>query len=235
MIESYDMDILKILKSTEYLETFSEDSLEKISRISKIEFYKKNSVIFTEIENGEFIYIVKSGKVKILKISPSGKDFIIKIMKEGDVFAESLLFENGNYPATAETIEDTFLISIKKRELEKLIRLDNDVAVNFVKVMSRRLTFLSKKMENLTVGNSVSKVILLILNLSSNSKGIKADEKFTLIQNVRRQDLANMINISRENFERILSYLAKLNLIGVERNRIIVRDVEGLKRLMYRS
>ena len=234
MIESYDMDILKILKSTEYLETFSEDSLEKISRISKIEFYKKNSVIFTEIENGEFIYIVKSGKVKILKISPSGKDFIIKIMKEGDVFAESLLFENGNYPATAETIEDTFLISIKKRELEKLIRLDNDVAVNFVKVMSRRLTFLSKKMENLTVGNSVSKVILLILNLS-NSKGIKADEKFTLIQNVRRQDLANMINISRENFERILSYLAKLNLIGVERNRIIVRDVEGLKRLMYQS
>ena len=234
MIESYDMDILKILKSTEYLETFSEDSLEKISRISKIEFYKKNSVIFTEIENGEFIYIVKSGKVKILKISPSGKDFIIKIMKEGDVFAESLLFENGNYPATAETIEDTFLISIQKCELEKLIRLDNDVAVNFVKVMSRRLTFLSKKMENLTVGNSVSKVILLILNLS-NSKGIKAGEKFTLIQNVRRQDLANMINISRENFERILSYLAKLNLIGVERNRIIVRDVEGLKRLMYQS
>jgi len=234
VLKLYDMDILKFLKSTGYLKSFSKDSLDKISRISRIEFYKKNSVIFTEIEKGTFIYIVKKGRVKILKISPSGREFIIKIMEEGDVFAESLLFEKRNYPATAETIEDTFLISIQKDKLEELIKLNNDVAVDFVKAMSRRLAFLSKKMENLTLGNSVGKVIFLILDLS-NSSGVKTDEKFTIILDVRRQDLANMINISRENFERILSYLAKLSLISVEKNKIVVKDAEGLKRLMYQS
>ena len=228
------MNILKFLKSAGYLKSFSKNSLDKISEISKIEFYKKDSIIFTEIENGNFIYIVKKGRVKILKTSPSGREFIIKIMEEGDVFAESLLFEKGNYPVTAETIEDTFLISIQKSKLEELIRIDNGVAVDFVKAMSRRLAFLSKKMENLTLGNSIGKVIFLILDLS-NSSGVKTDEKFTIILDVRRQDLANMINISRENFERILSYLVKLGFISVEKNRIIVKDAESLRKLMYQG
>ncbi len=226
------MDILKFLKDVGYLENFSKDSLDKISKVSKIEFYKRNSIIFTEIEKGNFIYIVKKGRVKILKISPSGKEFIIKIMKEGDVFAESLLFGSGNYPTTAETVEDTFLISIQKNELERLIGADCGVAVDFVRVMSHRLAFLSKKMENLTLDNSVGKVIFLILDLS-NSRNTKMVEESTIILDVRREDLANMINISRENFERILSHLAKLNLIGVKKNRIVIKDTEGLKKLMY--
>lgn len=226
------MDILKFLKSVGYLRDLSEKSLYEVSKMSKIEFYKKSSIIFTEVEKGNSIYIVKKGRVKILKMSPSGREFIIKIMGEGDVFAESLLFERGNYPATAETIEDTFVISIQKQKLEELIKLDNGIAVDFVRAMSHRLVFLSKKMENLTLGSSMGKVIFLILDLS-NSKGVRAEEKSTIILNVRRQELANMINVSRENFERILSHLAKLGFVDVEKNKITVKDAEGLKKLMY--
>lgn len=234
MIEFSDMDILNFLKTVGYLKSFSEDSLDKISKISRVEFYEKKSIIFTEVEKGKHIYMVKKGRVKILKLSPSGREFIIKMMKEGDVFAESLLFKNGNYPATAETMEDTFLIVIPKSKLEELIITDNVVAVDFVKTMARRLAFLSKKMENLTMDNSVGKVIFLILDLlRKDCDGTSKKQRVVL--DVKRKDLANMINISRENFERILSYLSKLKLIGVEKSEIFVKDVEGLKKMMYQG
>ena len=171
--------------------------------------------------------------VKLLKMSPCGREFIIKIMKDGDIFAESLLFENGNYPATAETMEDTFLIVIPKSKLEELIMFDNDVAIDFMKTMGHQLKFLYKKMENLTMDNSVGKVIFLILNLSKTWDG--TSKKQRVILDVKKKDLANMINISRENFERILSYLSKLKLISIEKSKIFVRDIEGLKKMMYQD
>ncbi len=233
MIESDNRKILKFLKKVGYWESFSEYSLGEISKISKVEFYEKKSIIFTEIEKGERIYIVKNGKVKILKMSPSGKEFIIKIMERGEVFAESLLFEDGNYPATAETMEDTSLIAIPKRELEKLIALDNRVAVDFVKTMAHRLSFLSKKMENLTMDNSIGKVVFLILDFLKGKSNEKSENR--VILNVKRKELANMINISRENFERILTYLSKLGLIDVKKNEVVVKDLESLKSMMYQG
>ncbi|WP_456400008.1 Crp/Fnr family transcriptional regulator [Mesoaciditoga sp.] len=233
MIEFDDRKILNFLRRVEYWENFSEYSLGEISKISKVEFYEKKSIIFTEIEKGERIYIVKKGKVKILKMSPSGREFIIKIMERGEVFAESLLFEDGNYPATAETMEDTFLIVIPKRELEKLIALDNKVAVDFVKTMAHRLSFLSKKMENLTMDNSIGKVVFLILDFLRRKSNGKNENR--VILNVKRKELANMINISRENFERILTYLSKLGLIDVKKNEVVVKDLESLKSMMYQS
>lgn len=210
------------------MKSFIKNSFDKISKVSRVEFYEKKAIIFTEVEKGRYIYIVKKGMVKLLKMSPCGREFIIKIMKDGDIFAESLLFENGNYPATAETMEDTFLIVIPKSKLEELIMFDNDVAIDFMKTMGHQLKFLYKKMENLTMDNSVGKVIFLILNLSKTWDG--TSKKQRVILDVKKKDLANMINISRENFERILSYLSKLKLISIEKSKIFVRDIEGLKK-----
>ncbi len=215
------------------MKSFIKNSFDKISKVSRVEFYEKKAIIFTEVEKGRYIYIVKKGMVKLLKMSPCGREFIIKIMKDGDIFAESLLFENGNYPATAETMEDTFLIVIPKSKLEELIMFDNDVAIDFMKTMGHQLKFLYKKMENLTMDNSVGKVIFLILNLSKTWDG--TSKKQRVILDVKKKDLANMINISRENFERILSYLSKLKLISIEKSKIFVRDIEGLKKMMYQD
>ncbi len=224
----------KFIKEPECSYAFSKSVIDKVAKVAKIEFYKKNTLIFTEVERGEAVYIVKNGKVKISKTSPSGKEFIIKIMEAGDVFAESLVFQDVNYPAVAETLEDTYLLAVKKEKLEKVLKSDSEVAASFIQMMARRLTFLSKKMENLTFGNSVGKVIFLLLDLSK-TKGVNQGDKYVLPLDLRRQDLANMINISREHFERVLAYLSKLDLIEVERDRISVKDMKSLKKLMYQN
>ncbi len=221
------MEIVKFMKNTEYFKYFNEESLFKIFKISHLEFHKKNSIIFTDNEKGQFIYMVKSGKVKMVKNSPTGKEFIIKVMGKGEIFAESLLFNTTNYPATAKSVEDAHLIAIPREDLEKLIMQDVQVASEFVHMMSQRLRFLSKKLENLTMGKSMRKVIFLLLDLSKNENIVKFESK--------RQDLASMIDISRENFERTLTTLVKLNLIEIRRNEVKIKDKVKLEELMYKE
>ncbi len=220
------MSVVDFLRNVEYLREFHDESLKRISEISKIDFYDKNSIIFTEDEKGRFIYVVRTGRIKIFKTSPSGKEFIIKLMESGDVFAESLLFEDTNYPAHAQCMQASSVIAIDKFKLESLIETNCILAKDFIKIMSRRLNFLSKKMENLTLDNSVGKVAFLILELSSS--------KTQVVKDIQRKDLAKMINISRENFERILTYLSKKGVIQLDKGKIRILNREGLKFLMYK-
>ncbi|MDE4542966.1 Crp/Fnr family transcriptional regulator [Thermoanaerobacterium sp. R66] len=218
------------LKKIPYFNVLSESSLFEINKIAVEKEYKKNTVIFYEGDEGDAIYFVKKGKVKISKISQQGREHIIRIMEDGDIFAESLLFIGGKYPATAETIEDSKIIMLKNKDVENLILNNNEVALSIIKLMAKRLQNVAVIIENLALKDSLGRTVSILLTFAR-EKGIQGKDGIAIELNLSRQDLANMVGTSRENMTRILSQLDKEGVIKLERHAIIIKDVNALKNL----
>ncbi|MBT1279379.1 Crp/Fnr family transcriptional regulator [Thermoanaerobacter sp. AC272] len=219
------------LKKVPYFNELEDKSLEEIHKISIIKSFKKGSIIFMEGEKGEAIYFVRSGKVKISKTSSTGKEYIIKIMEKGDIFAESVLFVGGEYPATAEAIEDSEVIVLKNQDIENLILKNSEIALSIIKLMAKRLKNVAVIIENLALRDSIGRTASVLLTFAK-ERGINTKEGILLDLNLNRQDLANIVGTSRENVTRILSQLDKDGVIRLDRQRILIKDIEKLKEML---
>ena len=136
---------VKVANTTVYLRKIplfahlTQEELELIDRIVKVKKYSKDSLIFVEGEYGNELYFVKSGKVKVSKMLEDGSEKILHFLKEGDIFAEVLIFKGGEYPATAQVMEESEIGIIANEDLERLLKERGDITFKIMEVMAERL------------------------------------------------------------------------------------------------
>ncbi|WP_201769309.1 Crp/Fnr family transcriptional regulator [Fervidicella metallireducens] len=184
--------------------------------------------IFMEGEAGEAIYFVKQGKVKIFKNTQDGKEHIIHIMTEGEVFAEACLFSNSRYPANAEAIEDSEVLMIKNKDIEELILKQPTIGIEIIKVMAKRLMMVSKQIEYLALQDAYGKTASLLIKLIKD-EGLPLKDGIKLKTSFSRQEMGNMVGLSRETFTRALSKLRQDKAIEIDKDEIIIISVNKLK------
>ena len=81
-----------------------EEDLKRIRAIASLKRVEKKEILFSDGEEAKGFYVVLSGKVKIYKVSPEGKEQILHVVSAPDAFAEAALFLEGRYPAFAEAL-----------------------------------------------------------------------------------------------------------------------------------
>ncbi|MGB9808934.1 MAG: Crp/Fnr family transcriptional regulator, partial [Caldanaerobacter sp.] len=208
-----------------------DEKLEKLHNIATLKPVKKGCIIFTEGQKGEAIYFVKTGKIKISKISSVGKEYTIKIMEEGDVFGESTLFIGGEYPATAEAIEDSEILELKNKDIEDLILKDTQIALSIIKILAKRLKYIAVVIENLALRDSVGRTASILLTFAR-ERGIFTKEGILVEIDLKRQELANLAGTSRENITRILSQMDRDGIIKLGKDKILIKDLEELRKML---
>ncbi|PMP70187.1 MAG: hypothetical protein C0176_08080 [Mesoaciditoga sp.] len=229
------MDISAIIEKSEYFSNFNSEMIGKLLSLSRILEFKKGEILFSEDNVGKNIYMVLSGKIKIFKLSATGKEFVIKILRPGELFAESLLFKKEKfYPATAESMENSKVLAIDVNRFEVLLMNDNLMAVEVIKNLTSRLFYLSQRFENLIIGNSAIKMAFFFLDLAY-SKGIKEGKNIKINLDMNRETIGNMINLSRENVERTLKYFKDQNLISLGRKHLTILDIDKLKEIAMKT
>jgi len=216
------------LRRISIFSNLDEDYLEKIACLVCQRNYKKGSLIFFEGDTAEAVYFVKKGRVKIYKVGHDGKEHIISILSEGEIFAESCLFGLNRYPASAQAYEDTDVLFIKREDFEELLEENPKIAIEIIKAMGKRLQMVSKKIENLALRDAYGKVAMLLLDILLKEhinvyNGIEIDTQLS------RQDMANMVGVTRETFIRALSKLKECGAIDFERDKIKIIDIKKLK------
>lgn len=217
-----------ILKKLPFFTNLQESDLLKINEITIQRNYRKGSIIFMEGDTGEAFYFIKSGKVKIYKTSPDGRELIFAILSEGDVFAEVTLFNDINYPASAEVMEDASLGMIKNQDLEGVISKNAELALAIIKVLSRKLFNSQQKVKELALGDTFMRTAQTIIKLAE-EHGKKTDEGLEVKLDISRQELANMIGTARETVSRALSQFKKEGSVDISGKKIIVKDMQKLK------
>ncbi|KNZ68610.1 CarD family transcriptional regulator [Thermincola ferriacetica] len=225
------LTVREIIGNTPIFAGLEENELQQIEDIVVIRNYKKNMIIFMEGEPGEALFFIISGKVKVYKLAEDGREQILHILKEGDVFAEVVFIDKGNYPATAQVLEDSQIGLIRNDDFERLVRENPDIALSLLRVMTYRLRQAQIQIRDIALRDTYGRVASMLLMLAK-EHGLTCAEGIKIDLSLSRQELANLIGTTRETVTRVLSDFNKSNIIRLDRQVITILDEKKLRSWM---
>ncbi len=218
---------LQLLRKIPLFSELSDSQLDRLSQVIIDRQYRKNQIIFGEGDPGEALFLLKTGKIKLTKTTPDGREQILAFRSAGEIFAEVVLFDGGAYPATAEIIEDARVGIIRNQDIERII-LDNvDIAISLLKIMSKRLRHAQTSLKDIALKDVYGRLASTLLKLAS-EHGLKSEAGTKISLNLTHQDLANMIGTSRESVNRVISEWRKEGVLDAQRGEITILKPQKL-------
>lgn len=186
--------------------------------------YGDGQEIFAEGSQADFLPIVISGSVKMVRSPAVGKEVIIGIFHAGEMFAVPPVFDGGPYPASAFAIEDTVLLQIRRADYLELLREWPEFAMATIGWMSEMLREKTSIIKNLAIASPerrIGNVLIKLVEAQDGSGPVKIP--------VRRQDIAEMASLTTETTIRAIRRLADQGLVRIVHGKIIVDEVEPLR------
>ncbi len=216
------------LKKTSIFSEFTTEELREVSQLLFEREYVRGSVIFNESDNADYFYLIKSGRVKIYKLVEDGRELIIGIFSENGIFGDVPVFDGGPYPATAETMVDSTIWSISRNDFEILVKNHPDISLKLIRVLGRRLRQAHNLLRDMALKNVPQRLAKLLIKFER-EYGKTSGKQIFLDLPFSRQDIAEMIGVSRETVTRELSKFVKADILKVDGKKLTITDSEKLK------
>jgi len=200
------------------------EHLDEIERIAIRKEYKRGESIFFEGDPGIGFYMVATGKVKIFKMSFSGKEQILHIFGPGEPFGEVPVFHDQPFPANATALEKTSLLFFPRKDFVELIHSIPSLVMSMLAVLSMRLRNFATQIENLSLKEVPERLAGYLLYLAEEQGNT---EKVEL--QISKGQLASLLGTIPETLSRIFAKMSDEGLIRVEGKNISLRNLKGLK------
>lgn len=177
--------------------------------------YKKGQTIFFEGNPPFGLYCINSGKIKVTKAGPDGKESIVRIAAAGDILGHRSLFSHENYTATATVMEDAAVCFLDKKFIYQLIEKEPSVALNVIQKLSLDMGAAEDRGAALSQKNVRERLAELLLNL--NKTYGRTDENRRLLDiKLTREEMASMVGTANETIIRFISEFKEEGLITEE-------------------
>ena len=204
-------------------------SIEDLERERKTQSFKKKDVIYREGDFGNFVYKIKTGKVKTYHINEDGKEFIHDLRKEGDFLGEQSMIQDTARKEFAEAMEDTEVILIPKDDFHELIFKNREVSGQFIKLLSNDLSQREKELMDMAYNTVRKRTADALIRLYETY----FKENQTVSLEVSRADLAGMVGTATESVIRILSEFKKDGWIEVNGSLISIIEPDKIKAVRF--
>ena len=183
----------------------------------------KGEILLFEGDTADTLYFMIEGVVKVYKTSADGKEQILQIIRPGESFNDVPVFSGEVNLASAEAMSNVSVCTVKKSDMENILKEYPQVAMNVIQILSQRVVHLVSLVEDLSFRNVTGRVAKVLLEYA----GDGSDDKPRLTQ----QEMAAMIGTAREMVGRSLKTLEEEGSIRMERNRVIITNMEMLQAL----
>jgi CRP/FNR family cyclic AMP-dependent transcriptional regulator len=208
-----------LLRNIPLFTNLGDSEIAEISAQARTLQLPKNYVIINEGESSDSLYIIAAGKVKVLSGREEGKEVIFSILRPGDFFGEMALFDDQARSATVITMEHCVFNVIAQADFMRCVSGNPHVARHLLQALAQRLRKANRKISNLVLMDIYGRVAQTLMELAQEEEG-----KLVVRQNLSQQDLANMVGVSRETVNRILSDLASGGYIEVKTKSITINE-----------
>ena len=193
--------------------------------------YIKGEVLCREGEVSDNLFLIRDGKIKISKITKSGKEQILHILTKGDFFGEANLFDNKESTFTAIAISNAKVCTLSKPNLEQILEKNPQISMKILKELSHKLTETEELAKFLATKDVDARIASMLLEFA-NKFGKSVDENIYIDLPLNREDMANYCGITRETISRKLSKFENENIIELRGNKvIIVKNMDLIKEL----
>ncbi len=190
--------------------------------------YKKKQVIYSEGQHPNKLFYIESGKVKIYKSSEMGKELITNLLSAGDFFGYASLIENKIYEEIAETLEESSIRVIPRKEFEELISNNHEIALKVIKLLANNINEKEQQLVALAYHSLRKRVADALLTLKKKYDS-EQNEYFSIA--ISREDLANIAGTATESLIRTLSDFKSEKLIEIKEGKITILEEKKLAQL----
>ncbi len=187
--------------------------------------YPAGQIVLLEGAASSVLYVVQSGRVKLFKTSPRGREQVLRLLRPGEMFNEVAVFDEGPNPASAQAIEDCRLFLLRRRDLLRFMAERPGIALAVTRSFAGRLREALELVEDLAFRGVSSRLAKVLLD-DQTEAGTRAPW-------LTQELLAAMAGSRREVVGRALKTLRQDGIIRLERGRIHVRDRAALQRLAW--
>ncbi|PRX41489.1 transcriptional regulator [Planifilum fimeticola] len=220
--------LVPLLRNVPLFLDLTDEELERIASIAIPRSYPKKSLIFAEGSPREAVYFIVDGLVKAFKVDANGHEQIVSLLAKGDMFPHTGFFDQSPYPANAEAVKPTRVFAIPIQSFEQLLLSTPTIAVKVLRVLGAKIRELQEKLQELTYQDVRHRICAILLRLAE-THGTTQDGTVVLRLPVTHQDLASMAGTTRESVNRMLNDLRRQRILEMNRNHIVLKDVEALK------
>ena len=208
--------------SVPYFAGLDEDILGTIAEAGLRQDYEADQVVFLEREPCVGLYIVESGWLKAVKVSPEGREQALRFIGPGEAFNEIGVFADMSNPATVIALEPATVWVIHCDVMRSLLENHPDISSTVVQNLAKRVFRLTSMIEDLSLRTVEARLARNLLEQSD--AGTVRRERWAT-QTAMAARLGTVLDV----LNRALHSLADEGLIEVERHRIRILDREGLK------
>jgi CRP/FNR family transcriptional regulator len=188
--------------------------------------FKRGQMVFSDGDDGNGFYVVISGRVKIFKLSPDGKEQILHILGPGEPFGEVPVFAGEMFPANAETLAESRIFFFPRPAFIDLISKNPTLALNMMAILSKRLRRFTGLVEDLSLKEVPGRLAAYLLFLSEKKKG-----SIRVELDVSKNQLASLLGTIPETLSRILARMDREKLIKLGGKNIEILDRKALEEL----
>ena len=180
------------------------------------------TVIVSQEDTGDQLFVISSGKVKVVLYGETGREIILSILRGGDFFGEMSLLDRQPRSANVVAVEDSQLLGLDRDAFQTHLSAHPQTALAILAEMSRRLRHADEVIGNLALLDVYARVARIIRDLAQ-KQGEPVDGGLLIRERPTQQEIAGLIGTSRETVSRALNDFTRRGLLEMSGKQILVR------------
>lgn len=214
------------LRAHALLAGLSDSQLVKVKEGVQLQRLAAGDHLFAQGQPAERFFLLRTGQIKLYRLSPTGNEKVIEIVRPGQVFAEALMFMDVPlYPVNAQALTSADIYAINNKQFISILRDSVDTCFRVMADISMRLHQLLNEIDALTLQNATLRLVNFLLGQVPGDADNTADVALPAAKNI----IASRLSIQPETLSRILHNLGEKGLISVKGLNVQIHDLQGLR------
>jgi CRP/FNR family cyclic AMP-dependent transcriptional regulator len=220
--------VLDALSTIPFFAGLDRTALERLAAGMRARRFRRGEVIFHIGDPGDALFVIVEGEVKISLPSETGDEAILATLRVGDVFGELALLDGAPRSASATAIGATETVVLPRDRFRELIATEAGVRDALLASIAGELRRLTTHVEELHFLDITGRLAARLVRLSQEGGTRLSDGGIRLRTNLTQGDLAAMVGCTRQSVNKLLGQFTDDGLIRLDREGIVVTDLEGL-------
>lgn len=208
-----------VLKTVPLFAAFSDQQIGMLLNYVQHRSYPRNVYVMQAGDETDSLYVILSGKVKVVIADDQGREVILGFMGSQDFFGEMGLLDDQPRSASIYTLEPCEMLRLSKAGFVSCLKENSDVAMLVIRNLVRRLREADRKIESLALVDVSGRVARLLMDMAQ-----EVDGRLVVPRMPAKQEIARMIGASREMVSRVVKELEVRGLIRTERRSVVIMD-----------
>jgi CRP/FNR family transcriptional regulator/CRP/FNR family cyclic AMP-dependent transcriptional regulator len=215
------MEARELLRTVPIFSELSEADCEALAQLSSHRHYPKDTVVFFENDEGDSLFMIVSGRVKVTILGDDGREVILTVLGAGEFFGEMALLDDEPRSATAIAIEECELLSLQRSDFEGVLSAKPSISMALIGVLTTRLRKANHQISTLALLDVYGRVARVLLDMARD-EGRRLKDGQIAFRRATHQEIANRIGTTRETVTRMMKDLERQSLLRIDGREIVL-------------